>query len=37
MHDMVLKVAEHVNIPFTVGGGISSVEDVDVAFTLWSR
>ncbi|WP_411895082.1 imidazole glycerol phosphate synthase subunit HisF [Winogradskyella sp. A2] len=29
MHDMVLKVAEHVNIPFTVGGGISSVEDVD--------
>lgn len=29
MRDMVLKVAEHVNIPFTVGGGISSVEDVD--------
>ena len=29
MHDMVLKVAENVNIPFTVGGGISSVEDVD--------
>ncbi len=29
MHDMVLKVAEHVNIPFTVGGGISSIEDVD--------
>ncbi|WP_370391223.1 imidazole glycerol phosphate synthase subunit HisF [uncultured Winogradskyella sp.] len=29
LHDMVLKVAEHVNIPFTVGGGISSVEDVD--------
>ncbi len=29
MHDMVLNVAEHVNIPFTVGGGISSVEDVD--------
>jgi len=29
MHDIVLKVAEHVNIPFTVGGGISSVEDVD--------
>lgn len=28
-HDMVLKVAEQVNIPFTVGGGISSVEDVD--------
>ncbi len=30
MHDMVLKVAEQVNIPFTVGGGISSIEDVDV-------
>jgi len=29
MHDMVLKVAEQINIPFTVGGGISSVEDVD--------
>tara|TARA_B110000971_G_C20022294_1_gene506960 strand:- start:1471 stop:2226 length:756 start_codon:yes stop_codon:yes gene_type:complete len=30
MSEMVLKVAEQVNIPFTVGGGISSVEDVDV-------
>ncbi|WP_040249053.1 imidazole glycerol phosphate synthase subunit HisF [Psychroserpens mesophilus] len=29
MHNMVLKVAEHINIPFTVGGGISSIEDVD--------
>ncbi|MCD2258882.1 imidazole glycerol phosphate synthase subunit HisF [Psychroserpens luteolus] len=29
MYDMVLKVAEQVNIPFTVGGGISSIEDVD--------
>ncbi|WP_422104519.1 imidazole glycerol phosphate synthase subunit HisF [Winogradskyella sp.] len=29
MHDMVLKVAEQVNIPFTVGGGISSIADVD--------
>lgn len=29
MHNMVLKVAEQVNIPFTVGGGISSIEDVD--------
>ena len=29
MLDMVLKVAEQVNIPFTVGGGISSIEDVD--------
>ncbi len=28
--DLVYKVAEKVNIPFTVGGGISSVEDVDV-------
>ena len=27
--DMVLRVAEQVNIPFTVGGGISSVEHVD--------
>ena len=26
--EMVLHVAEQVNIPFTVGGGISSVEDV---------
>ncbi|MGB3605528.1 imidazole glycerol phosphate synthase subunit HisF [Psychroserpens sp.] len=29
MHDMVLRVAEQVNIPFTVGGGISSIKDVD--------
>ncbi|WP_103068380.1 imidazole glycerol phosphate synthase subunit HisF [Aquimarina sediminis] len=28
--DLVLKVAAKINIPFTVGGGISSVEDVDV-------
>ncbi len=27
--DMVLQVAEQVNIPFTVGGGISSIADVD--------
>lgn len=27
--EMVLRVAEQVNIPFTVGGGITSVEDVD--------
>lgn len=27
--DMVLKVAAEVNIPFTVGGGVSSVGDVD--------
>ncbi len=30
MIDMVLKVAEQVNIPFTVGGGISSIADVDM-------
>ncbi|HEY9184117.1 MAG TPA: imidazole glycerol phosphate synthase subunit HisF [Salegentibacter sp.] len=28
--EMVRRVAEKVNIPFTVGGGISSVEDVDI-------
>ena len=28
--DLVLKVAEIINIPFTVGGGISSVEDVEI-------
>lgn len=28
--DLVLKVAEAINIPFTVGGGISSVEDVEI-------
>ena len=28
--DLVLKVAETINIPFTVGGGISSVEDVEI-------
>ncbi|RPD94499.1 imidazole glycerol phosphate synthase subunit HisF [Aureibaculum marinum] len=28
--DLVLHVSEKVNIPFTVGGGISSVEDVDI-------
>lgn len=28
--DLVLRVAEKVNIPFTVGGGISSVDDVDL-------
>ena len=30
LRDLVWKVAEKVNIPFTVGGGISSVEDVDI-------
>lgn len=28
--ELVLHVAEQLNIPFTVGGGISSVEDVDI-------
>lgn len=28
--DLVLSVSAQINIPFTVGGGISSVEDVDV-------
>lgn len=28
--NLVRKVAEAINIPFTVGGGISSVEDVDI-------
>lgn len=28
--DLVYRVAERINIPFTVGGGISSVEDVDM-------
>ncbi len=28
--DLVLRVAEKVDIPFTVGGGIATVEDVDV-------
>ena len=29
MVDMVLKVAEQLNIPFTVGGGITSISDVE--------
>ncbi|HUM66935.1 MAG TPA: imidazole glycerol phosphate synthase subunit HisF [Chitinophagaceae bacterium] len=28
--ELVNRVAHHVNIPFTVGGGISSVEDVNI-------
>lgn len=28
--ELVLRIAEKVNIPFTVGGGISTVEDVDI-------
>ncbi|TAN17523.1 MAG: imidazole glycerol phosphate synthase subunit HisF, partial [Chitinophagaceae bacterium] len=30
LSELVLRIAHHVNIPFTVGGGISSVEDVSV-------
>lgn len=28
--DLVRKIAQHINIPFTVGGGITSVEDVEI-------
>lgn len=28
--ELVLKIAARINIPFTVGGGISSIEDVDL-------
>lgn len=28
--NLVYRVAERINIPFTVGGGVSSVEDVDI-------
>ena len=30
LRELVSRVARHINIPFTVGGGISSVEDVQV-------
>jgi imidazole glycerol-phosphate synthase subunit HisF len=30
LRDLVNRIAHHINIPFTVGGGISSVEDVSV-------
>lgn len=30
--DLVRRVAENINIPFTVGGGISSIEDVERLF-----
>lgn len=30
LSELVNKIAHHINIPFTVGGGISSVEDVQV-------
>jgi len=28
--ELVTRIAQHINIPFTVGGGISSIEDVSV-------
>ncbi len=30
LSELVTRIARHVNIPFTVGGGIASVEDVNV-------
>lgn len=30
LSSLVTRIAQHINIPFTVGGGISSVEDVSV-------
>ncbi len=30
LRDLVSRIAHHINIPFTVGGGISSVEDVSL-------
>jgi cyclase len=30
LKELVRRIARHVNIPFTVGGGISSIEDVSV-------
>ena len=30
LHELVNRIAHHINIPFTVGGGISSVEDVHI-------
>ena len=30
LSELVMRIAKHINIPFTVGGGISSVEDVSV-------
>lgn len=30
LSELVARIAKHINIPFTVGGGISSVEDVSV-------
>ncbi len=30
LRELVLRISHHINIPFTVGGGISSVEDVSL-------
>src|SRR5436190_13448791 len=30
LSELVNRIAHHINIPFTVGGGISSVEDVNI-------
>ena len=30
LSELVSRIAKHINIPFTVGGGISSVEDVSI-------
>src|SRR3982751_5367030 len=30
LSELVNKISHHINIPFTVGGGISSVEDVSI-------
>jgi len=30
LSELVTRIAKHINIPFTVGGGISSAEDVSV-------
>lgn len=30
LSELVQRISQHINIPFTVGGGISSVEDVNV-------
>ena len=35
--DMVEKVANSIFIPFTVGGGIESVEDFNVLLGVWCR
>jgi len=30
LSELVTRIAQHINIPFTVGGGVSSVEDVSI-------